>query len=623
MKNRNQQQQTHTMTTEKPGLRRHGRLSLRSLSACLTWGALVATLLTGLPSRTHAANCAGTFSLDPTSGTWFDNTARVIRYSPDGTKVAVVSAYGSSGSLTVYDLPGMTKNTTLSRAIGSGDGAHMEWTNQGGLLLGRGWATGHLYISPTGTLTVLSGISTANIVDIYPVKGTTKTLILVGSYKVYALDDADTSTPTATQITGFSTTAGATQFSYADPAIAGTATRIYLSRGDSTGMASTIKAYDWSGNYITSGWTDIKLDYESTLNRGDGQVGDMNIRATDGMVFARIKSRAIDNGYWYPLSNLVIFNQNGVLAATDAFNRDDLSILSNTSNLEARITFDPAGNIYGNLHRRSLASTQVTDNVAPWPAGVVKFDPKGNIDFGFMRQVVRSYVSATGPLAESFDVNQQTGQIGIINTANGATQEWIIDSAHSRHDVEQVEHSTGNWSNGSFNTIKYAYVHFWFNSGVLLRPNLDSATAAAMAADNCGIQPVTTISAADSAASTIDCAKTAFMPAPVAGQAQQLSVLVTLNVTKAGVFNPVTITGSGLTVPANFTITASTTGVQQFVVPVNYSGAALGSFDLTIGDAGTCTGSLASSPTNNTKDAQIRIWTVDNCTYKLAGPVLK
>lgn len=315
------------------------------------------------------------------------------------------------------------------------------------------------------------------------------------------------------------------------------------------------------------------------------------------------------------MSNLVIFDQNGNVAPSTAFNRDDLSVLSSSFSADPRITFDPLGNIYGNLSRANLAANQVEDNsVAPWPAGVIKFDPKGNIDFGFMREVVRSYGNASGAMANSFDVNQSTGMIGIVNH-NSQSFNWATDPAHRRHDIEQVEH----WSSNT----KYGYVQFWFNSGLLIRPNMDSATAATLAAENCGFQPVVTVSTSTDGAATMDCAKTAFMPAPVQGTAQQLSVLVTMNVTQAGTFNPVTITGSGLSVPSNFTITTTSTGVQQFVVPVNYSGATLASFDLTVGSAGTCTGNLASTPTNNTKEAQIKIWTVDNCTYKLAGPALK
>jgi hypothetical protein len=409
-----------------------------------------------------------------------------------------------------------------------------------------------------------------------------------------------------------------------DYAIAGTSTRIYLSRSDSTGTSSIIKAYDWSGNYISSStWNDVKLDYESLVNKGDGKVMDMSIRPTDGLIFARIGARGFgSSGAWMPLSNLLIFDQNGNVAPAGSFNRDDLSILGSTMDgSEQHITFDPAGNIYGNLSRVRLSSNQNDENIAPWPAGVVKFDPKGNIDFGFMREVVRSYQTSSGAMAESFDVNPVTGVVGIVNN-HSSSFNWALDSTHRRHDIEQVEHWTGNAFEGAGAT-KYGYVQFWFNSGLLIRPNMDTTTAATLLAENCGFQPVVTTPVSSDGAATIDCAKTAFMPAPVQGTAQQLSVLVTLNVTQTGTFNPVTLSGSGLTVPSGFTITASTTGVQQFVIPVNYSGATLSTFDMTIGSAGTCTGNLAQTPTNNTKDAQIKIWTVDNCTYKLAGPALK
>lgn len=121
-------------------------------------------------------------------------------------------------------------------------------------------------------------------------------------------------------------------------------------------------------------------------------------------------------------------------------------------------------------------------------------------------------------------------------------------------------------------------------------------------------------------AGTIDCAKTQLSPAPVSGTPSQLSLIVTVNVTTAGSF-PLTVTGSGFTLANGITsATATTTGVQQFVIPINYDGTALGSLTFTVGSAGSCSANLstiASRPVNKL------VLTLDNCAAITPGTISK
>jgi hypothetical protein len=121
-------------------------------------------------------------------------------------------------------------------------------------------------------------------------------------------------------------------------------------------------------------------------------------------------------------------------------------------------------------------------------------------------------------------------------------------------------------------------------------------------------------------AGTIDCAKTQLSPAPVSGTPSQLSLIVTVNVTTAGSF-PLTVTGSGFTLANGITsVTAATTGVKQFVIPINYDGTALGSLTFTVGSAGSCSADLstiASRPVNKL------VLTLDNCAAITPGTISK
>ena len=119
---------------------------------------------------------------------------------------------------------------------------------------------------------------------------------------------------------------------------------------------------------------------------------------------------------------------------------------------------------------------------------------------------------------------------------------------------------------------------------------------------------------------TIDCSKTVISPAPIAGTASQVGLVVTLNVAAAGTITPLSISGSGFTL-ANGVTTVSTarTGIQTFMIPVNYDGTALGTVNFTIGASGSCSANM----TLPSKKTISNVWTLDNCTAVQAGPSLK
>lgn len=121
------------------------------------------------------------------------------------------------------------------------------------------------------------------------------------------------------------------------------------------------------------------------------------------------------------------------------------------------------------------------------------------------------------------------------------------------------------------------------------------------------------------AAGVIDCSKTQLYPAPVQGTPSQLSLLVTINVTTAGDFSPLTVSGSGISLVSGFTkVTAASTGIQTFHIPIKYDGSTLtNAFQFTIGQAGSCSADLTKTPTKAITD----IWTLE-CVPSV-GPMLK
>jgi hypothetical protein len=93
-----------------------------------------------------------------------------------------------------------------------------------------------------------------------------------------------------------------------------------------------------------------------------------------------------------------------------------------------------------------------------------------------------------------------------------------------------------------------------------------------------------------------------------------------MNITTVGTL-PVSVSGSGMTLVSGFSnVTATTTGTQVFYIPMKYDGTALGTLTFTVG-TGTCTADLNSATAK--KKALVDVWTLDNCTYKVAAPTLK
>ena len=130
----------------------------------------------------------------------------------------------------------------------------------------------------------------------------------------------------------------------------------------------------------------------------------------------------------------------------------------------------------------------------------------------------------------------------------------------------------------------------------------------------------TSLTALNTGVGSIDCAKTQLVSAPVAGTASQLTLVVTINVTTAGTFTPVTASGSGMTLANSVnSITTATTGIQTFNIPLKYDGTALGTLNFQIGTLTACTANLALAP----KTVISNIWTLDNCSPVQVGPTLK
>lgn len=119
----------------------------------------------------------------------------------------------------------------------------------------------------------------------------------------------------------------------------------------------------------------------------------------------------------------------------------------------------------------------------------------------------------------------------------------------------------------------------------------------------------------------IDCSKTKLYPAPVQGTPSELSLLVTINVTTIGDFSPITISGSGMSLVSGFDkVTATTTGVQTFHIPIKYNGSTLtNNFQFTIGSAGSCSADLTNKPSNEIT----KVWSLNNCTAITPGVLSK
>ena len=116
---------------------------------------------------------------------------------------------------------------------------------------------------------------------------------------------------------------------------------------------------------------------------------------------------------------------------------------------------------------------------------------------------------------------------------------------------------------------------------------------------------------------TLDCTKTQIIQAPMLGVPNQVTLVVSMNVATAGNF-PVTLNGSGMSLANGITYVATTfTGERTFNIPMNYDGTTLGTLTFAVG-SNTCIADLSLTM----KKAVIDVWTLDNCTIKIAAPTL-
>lgn len=135
---------------------------------------------------------------------------------------------------------------------------------------------------------------------------------------------------------------------------------------------------------------------------------------------------------------------------------------------------------------------------------------------------------------------------------------------------------------------------------------------------NCSTATSTIVVSVPPSAGTLDCSKTQIIQAPVQGVPNQVTLIVTLNVTTAGNF-PVTLSGSGMSLANGITYVATTTtGVQTFNIPIKYDGTTLSTLTFSVGST-TCTADLSLTK----KKVLIDVWILDNCSLKIAAPILK
>ena len=135
----------------------------------------------------------------------------------------------------------------------------------------------------------------------------------------------------------------------------------------------------------------------------------------------------------------------------------------------------------------------------------------------------------------------------------------------------------------------------------------------------CTVATYQVVVASPTGAGTVDCSKTQIISAPVAGQSGQYVLVVSVNVTTAGCF-PLIISGSGIS-PANGVseVCTTTTGIQNFTIPVYYNGTALSSLNFTIGASGSCTADM----TKPAKVVSKNVYSLDGCTAIVPGVLTK
>lgn len=589
-----------------------------------------------LPGLGFAQDCFKPFS----TNCWFSSN-QFVRITADGSRFLVASGSGPTGntnttscatattSIMVYDVTngGIVYNSTASTGGLGGFGSNYEVSdftaNKGYFYTintsGNSFSINFKQANGTnhnlGTFTHphhFEKVTGAPNKMIIKLSSNNQAVILDAS----PLDNPSPTSPTATTVVLPGAANNASDGNIRPIAVASeTDDRIYYVATEDEGSTLDppyyrvkIKACTMAGVPAT-GWTD------AIIHRG--QPYEMAIRPTDRRIFIRTNPA----GNHLDFHGMVVLNKDGSVP-TD-MNMADLSITGNPTGSQSGdrrdLGFDANGNIYANLYHFVQGP-----NTSVIAYGMMKFDPTGNLDLGFLRNQWNTYGQAAGGAASSFDITDA----GVIikctyGTSNGNEGAYALSPAHINANNEDPNITyaylpsytplfQGQGSN-------YQYVQFLFNNGRLIMPSMDQAAINS----RCGLATPLTIPQTTAAVGTINCSKTAFIAAPVVGTPSSIAIRVEINVTAVGTFSPITLSGSGFSLPdPNYTIEATTTGIQTFMIPARYDGSALTTMDIGAGQAGTCQAAFAANPTYK-KKVEVEIWTSENCTFTQVGPVLK
>jgi predicted outer membrane repeat protein len=200
-------------------------------------------------------------------------------------------------------------------------------------------------------------------------------------------------------------------------------------------------------------------------------------------------------------------------------------------------------------------------------------------------------------------------RIGTSTTATGA--DFISYSGSNK--FQSIQNSTLQLASTAayLNQTGTPTGGYTFGTGNVFNNTTVDGGAAALTTTSCPVSVLNFGSApaiANTAAGTIDCAKSQLSPAPISGTPSQLDLIVTINVSTAGTFTPISVSGSGMSVANGIaSVTTATTGIQTFHIPVKYDGTALSTMNFQIGTLTSCTADLTKAPIK----AITNIWTLD------------
>lgn len=578
---------------------------------------------------------------------WFSQI-REVAYSPDGSKFLV---HGASSSSRKPNYDGSSGNCTTSSSTSSADGIYVydiatdgtisnnivmsKWdynvngdihfTNNNGYWFER--TTSRLiYVNTAGEETSFSTYFLA-ATSMSQVHGHPNSLVtLYGDENMLLiLNDDNTSSPTVTEVilpssdTDFANRVAAAKYDAGSGLY-----RIFYEAGLPEASSASnpdlrvIRKVDWNGSMIVDGssvfgpWTDVKVER--------GRVQSLQVRMTDGLIFGRLGPIGLgSSGAYGPIHGMLVFDQNGTLQ--NQFNTTDLSLLTgNGDDGNPEVRFDNEGNIYANMYSLSGGN-----EYSMMLSGVVRFGPLGNLDLGFYRNILKSYANPIGSGARYFDIADNGTIIKSAYTNIWDNNYRIEEGEKQMGDLkEEYTHAPDPpYNNTAISSVgnpsKYSNVQFFFSSGKLVRPRMSTEATTT----NCGVsEPLFLPVASPPADGSILCDQTKLIEAPMDGLPSKLSLVVTLDVTTPGGISPIVVTGSGMSLQdPGFTIEVSQTGQQDYIIPLTYDGSALGNFEFTVGDLGSCVVDL--SDMNHTVSADVQIWTLEKCSFKLSGPSLK